>query len=147
MRRVTGIFFMAIAVTNAVVVAIPPTDGNEYWPQWRGPLATGVAPEGDPPVEWAADKNIKWKVEIPGKGSATPVVWGDRIFVLTAVPTDKRAPAKEQPPAEAAPAAGAQARRQRDVQPEFIQQFVVIAINRKDGKTLWQKDRPRRAAA
>jgi outer membrane protein assembly factor BamB len=116
----------------------PPAAGNEDWPQWRGPLASGVAPAGDPPVEWAPDKNIKWKVEIPGRGSATPVVWGDRIFVLTAVPTDKRAPAK-QPPAEAAPAAGAQAGRQRDVQPEFIQQFVVIAINRKDGKTLWQK--------
>ena len=130
----TGV--LAIAGVSALS---PPADDDKYWPQWRGPLANGVAPEGDPPLEWAADKNIKWKVEIPGKGSATPVVWGDRIFVLTAVPTDKHAPAKEQPPAEAAPSGGAQAGRQRDVQPEFIQQFVVIAINRKDGKTLWQK--------
>ena len=133
-----------LALTGVLAIAgasapSPLADDNKYWPQWRGPLASGVAPEGDPPVEWAADKNIKWKVEIPGKGSATPVVWGDTIFVLTAVPTDKRAPAKEQPPAEAAPAAGAKAGRPPDVPPEFIQQFVVIAINRKDGKTLWQK--------
>ncbi|MGH9752471.1 MAG: PQQ-binding-like beta-propeller repeat protein [Blastocatellia bacterium] len=141
MRKITG--FLALTLVVAIAGASapsPPADGNKYWPQWRGPLASGVAPEGDPPVEWAADKNIKWKVEIPGKGSATPIVWGDRIFVLTAVPTDKRPPAKEWPPAEAAPAEGAQAgRRRRDVQPEFIQRFIVIAISRKDGKTLWQK--------
>ncbi len=140
MRKITAFLALTVVVAIAGVSApSPPADGNKYWPQWRGPLASGVAPEGDPPVEWAADKNIKWKVEIPGKGSATPIVWGDRIFVLTAVPTDKRPPAKEGPPAEAAPAEGAQAGRRRDVQPEFIQQFIVIAINRKDGKTLWQK--------
>ena len=140
MRRITAFFALTgvLAITGVSALS-PPDDDDKYWPQWRGPLASGVAPEGDPPLEWAADKNIKWKVEIPGKGSATPVVWGDRIFVLTAVPTDKRAPAKTQPPAEAAPSEGAQAGRQRDVQPEFIQQFVVIAINRKDGQTLWQK--------
>ena len=140
MRRITAFLALTVVVAIAGVSApSPPADGNKYWPQWRGPLASGVAPEGDPPVEWAADKNIKWKVEIPGKGSATPIVWGDRIFVLTAVPADKRPPAKEGPPAEAAPAESAQAGRRRDVQPEFIQQFIVIAINRKDGKTLWQK--------
>jgi outer membrane protein assembly factor BamB len=139
-RRMTALFALTGVLAVASVSALsPPADDDKYWPQWRGPLANGVAPEGDPPLEWAADKNINWKVEIPGKGSATPVVWGDRIFVLTAVPTDKRAPVKEQPLGEAAPSGGAQAGRQRDVQPEFIQQFVVIAINRKDGKTLWQK--------
>ena len=139
MRRITGILFMTIAMTIAVVAANPAADGNEYWPQWRGPLASGVAPAGDPPIEWAPDKNIKWKVEIPGKGSATPIVWGDTIFVLTAAPTDKRPPGKEGPPAEAAPAEGAQAGPRRNLQPEFIQQFIVIAINRRDGSTLWQK--------
>jgi outer membrane protein assembly factor BamB len=144
MRKITA--FLALTVVVAVAgVSAPnqPADGNKYWPQWRGPLASGVAPEGDPPVEWAADKNIKWKVEIPGKGSATPIVWGDTIFVLTAAPTDKRPPGKEGSPAETAPAPGAQAGRprdrSRDVQPEFIQQFVVIAISRKDGRTLWRK--------
>jgi outer membrane protein assembly factor BamB len=140
MRRIIGIFFMTTAIAIAVVAANQATKSNEYWPQWRGPLANGVAPTGDPPIEWASDKNIKWKVEIPGRGSATPVVWGDTIFVLTAVPTDKRAPAKQEPPAEAAPAgAAAKAGQRRNLQPEFIQQFIVIAISRKDGKTLWQK--------
>ena len=59
----------------------------------------GVAPHARPPVEWSETKNVRWKVEIPGKGSATPVVWGDRIYVLTAVPGEKRAPAAAPPPA------------------------------------------------
>jgi outer membrane protein assembly factor BamB len=59
------------------------------WHQWRGPEATGVAPHGNPPTEWSETKNIKWKVEIPGRGSASPIVWGDQIFVLTAIKTDR----------------------------------------------------------
>jgi outer membrane protein assembly factor BamB len=59
------------------------------WHQWRGPVGTGVAPLGDPPTEWSETQNIKWKVAIPGRGSASPVVWGDRIFVLTAIRTER----------------------------------------------------------
>ena len=61
------------------------------WNQWRGPLATGVAPKGNPPTEWSTTKNVKWKVPIEGRGSASPIVWGDRIFILTAVKTDRPA--------------------------------------------------------
>jgi outer membrane protein assembly factor BamB len=65
------------------------------WHQFRGPLSTGVAPHGSPPTEWAEGRNIKWKVEIPGRGSASPIVWGDRIYILTAVKTDRTAEAPE----------------------------------------------------
>ena len=44
----------------------------------------------DPPTEWSETRNVRWKVEIPGRGSGTPVVWGDRIFVLSAVPQGVR---------------------------------------------------------
>jgi outer membrane protein assembly factor BamB len=64
---------------------------SRNWHQWRGPEATGVAPLGKPPTEWSETKNIKWKVEIPGHGSASPIVWGERIFILTAVKTDRTA--------------------------------------------------------
>ena len=60
---------------------------EKYWPQWRGPFANGVSKTADPPVEWSEKKNVRWRVEIPGRGSASPVVWGDRLFLLTAVPT------------------------------------------------------------
>jgi outer membrane protein assembly factor BamB len=51
------------------------------WPNWRGPTFDGVAEGTGYPVEWSATKNVAWKVELPGKGSSTPVVWGDQIFL------------------------------------------------------------------
>ena len=61
------------------------------WHQWRGPNADGIAAQGNPPTEWSETKNVKWKVPVPGRGSASPIVWGDRIFILTAVKTDRTA--------------------------------------------------------
>src|SRR5262245_33950816 len=69
-------------------------ESKQNWPQWRGPLGTGVAPMADPPLTWSEASNVTWKVKIPGDGSATPIVWGDRIFILTAIPTDKKSEAK-----------------------------------------------------
>ena len=60
-----------------------PASGRTGWPQWRGPLATGVAPNATPPTEWSELSNVRWKVEVPGHGSASPIVWGNHVFVLT----------------------------------------------------------------
>lgn len=62
--------------------------GAANWPHWRGPTGNGVAPEARPPVNWSATENIKWKVPVPGRGSGSPVVWEDRIFVTSAVAPD-----------------------------------------------------------
>src|SRR6266545_6865192 len=96
MRKIAvilGVLFLPLALgalaerNGEPVPAWSVAQGDDrFWPQWRGPLMNGVGPHADPPIEWSETKNIKWKVEIPGKGSATPVVWGERIFVLTAVP-------------------------------------------------------------
>jgi outer membrane protein assembly factor BamB len=67
----------------------------QNWHQFRGPQDTGVAPMGNPPIEWSETKNIKWKVPIPGAGSASPIVWGNRIFVLTAVKTERTSESAE----------------------------------------------------
>ena len=91
-------------------------------------------------MAWSETKNVKWKVAIPGKGSATPVIWGDTIFVLTAIPTAKKAPGAHQAKAAApAPPAGERRGPPPGVTPEFVQRFTILAINRKDGKTLWQR--------
>ncbi|QDS97383.1 outer membrane protein assembly factor BamB family protein [Adhaeretor mobilis] len=59
------------------------------WPRWRGPIATGVAPDGDPPMTWDEDTNVKWKVPIPGQGSGSPIVFDDKIYLLSAIKTDR----------------------------------------------------------
>jgi outer membrane protein assembly factor BamB len=54
---------------------------EENWPQWRGPRNDGVAADGDYPVKFSSEDGVDWKVKLPGPGSSTPAVWGDRIFV------------------------------------------------------------------
>jgi outer membrane protein assembly factor BamB len=145
--------------------------GKQFWPQWRGPLATGVAPDANPPLEWSESKNVKWKVKIPGEGHSTPAVWGDRIFVLSAVPTGKK-PETKSGNAETKPAVEAEERirgsggggegpqgegRPREgrppggpggpggrgfgggAPPTETFQFTAMCLDRKTGKTLWQK--------
>lgn len=112
--------------------------GERYWPQWRGPLFNGVAPHARPPVEWSETKNVRWKVEIPGKGSATPVVWGDRIYVLTAVPTGEPVPAAPDPSSSSgAPAPGGRPRL--SVPADRVQRFTLLALDRASGRIVWQK--------
>ena len=62
--------------------------GDEYWPNWRGPDNTGAAKSGNPPTTWSETENIKWKVELPGYGLSTPVVWENKIIFLTAIEVD-----------------------------------------------------------
>jgi len=57
--------------------------GAEEWPAWRGPRGDGTSTESRVPLRWSTDENIAWKTPIPGKGHASPIVWGDRIFVTT----------------------------------------------------------------
>ena len=96
-----------------------------YWAQWRGPHATGVSSTADPPLEWSETRNIRWKVEIPGRGSSSPIVWGDRVFVSTAVPVGIDGAAQH------APRGG--------TRPRDKHRFVVMALDRKTGKTIWER--------
>lgn len=120
---------LALASLAAPIVAADSAPATGDWPQWRGPLATGVAPSGDPPVEWGEGKNVRWKVPIPGRGHSTPIVRGSRIFLTTAIPSG-----------EAVAAASADRPGAHDnVAPDRAQEFVVLALDRGDGSVLWQR--------
>lgn len=112
------------AVLLASAFALPDPAAEKFWPQWRGPYATGVSQHADPPVEWSETKNIRWKIEIPGRGSSSPVVWGGRLFLLTAVPVGVEGPASH------APRGGMRERG--------VHRYIVLAINRRDGSIAWQ---------
>ena len=100
------------------------------WPQWRGPLATGAAIKGNPPVEFSETKNLKWKTAIPGKGHATPIVWGDKIIVQTAVSTNEKAPQ--------APEGAGGGSRMAPSQTDKIHEFLVLMVDRNSGEILWK---------
>ena len=110
-------------------VAAERSSDRQNWGQWRGPLGTGVATDADPPVEWGENKNIRWKTALPGKGHSTPIVWGDRIFVTTAVPVGDALP----PRFSTAPGT------HDGVPVTHRHQFVVLALDRKDGKIVWKR--------
>lgn len=116
-----------VAVISWASTPTPAVDspGEKFWPQWRGPEATGVSRSASPPLEWSESKNVTWKVEIPGRGSASPVIWGDRLFILSALPVG---------------AAGAQGHAPLGgVRPRVAHRYLVIAIDRHTGKVLWER--------
>lgn len=76
--------FTCLAV---LVVGTATLSAAENWPQWRGPGSQGISTEAQLPTEWTATKNIAWKTELPA-GHSSPIVWGDRIFVTSAVEGD-----------------------------------------------------------
>src|SRR5438094_4732231 len=83
--------FLWIACFGLVLLTTPAQADN--WTQFRGPNADGLAKESQLPTEWGKDKNIQWQVEVPGVAWSSPVIWGDKVFVTTAV-TEKQAKPK-----------------------------------------------------
>lgn len=59
------------------------------WANWRGPMFNGSSPDAAPPTSWDQENNIAWKAAIEGMGSSTPIVWGNQIFILSAIKTDR----------------------------------------------------------
>lgn len=75
----------AVLVVLAALVAAPLFAADLNWPQFRGPAGQGVTREAGLPLEWSDRKNVLWKTELPGRGHSSPIVWGNRIFLTTAI--------------------------------------------------------------
>ncbi len=128
-----GATFIAGALAASILPASDERD--RYWPTWRGPHQSGVSPHGDPPVSWSETENVRWKVELPGRGLASPIVWGDRIFLVSAVAVDEVAYGRSRQSA-----ADKQARREWPPAVEPVaQRFIVQARSRKDGSLIWER--------
>jgi outer membrane protein assembly factor BamB len=65
------------------VLSLAAPAAADNWPQWRGPTYDGVSKEKGLPTEWGPTKNVLWKLPLPGMGSSTPAVWGDRLFLTS----------------------------------------------------------------
>src|SRR5262249_47730983 len=123
---------LALSFAAAANAADRPKGAEDNWHHWRGPNADGPAPKADPPTKWGEKTNIAWKAELPGKGSATPIVWGERVFVLAAIKTDRVAKPDERPKPDS----------RFDVKtdpPTNFYKFVVLCFDRTSGKKLWEK--------
>lgn len=128
MHRTAAILLVVLIPLSGVAEA--PVDN---WPAWRGPTASGVASAAaDPPLRWDEKTNIKWKAPVPGRGSATPIVWGDQVFVVTAVPTDRVATPADQPAEDPRFPT-------RTTRPNRFYRFEVYSFDRLTGKLRWKR--------
>jgi len=136
-----------LLLTLAVATAFA---ANDDWASWRGPDNNGLA-RGDAPLTWSDTENVKWKVDIPGRGNSSPVIWGDRIFLTTAIPTGSatarpverllggilaqrggaaRGRGGPAPGGRGGPGGGSAQAEQR---------FVVMCLDKNSGEVLWEK--------
>ncbi|HEV3142395.1 MAG TPA: PQQ-binding-like beta-propeller repeat protein [Gemmataceae bacterium] len=126
------------------------------WPQFRGPNSTGVSAEARLPDEWSAAKNIAWKAKIPGYGWSAPIVWGDKLFVTSAVSDKQKKPASGfggpggfGPPGGAPPGGppgggfgpgfGPGRGFGGGKPPDEVYRFEIYCLSAADGKVLWKQ--------
>jgi outer membrane protein assembly factor BamB len=138
-----GLSLSACALAGFAVCGAAQADD---WPQWRGPAGTGAADSGSPPTQWSEQENVRWKVAVPGAGSSSPILLGDRVYVTTAMKTDRTVeraaadaaatPTEETP----APAGGRRGGRRfgGGPAPTNYYAFMVMAYDRASGEELWR---------
>src|SRR5437879_5409159 len=85
MKNSITIYFAGALSISAIVSA-----SAANWPGWRGPTGTGISAEKDLPLKWSTNENVRWRMELPGPGNSSPIVWGKRIFVAQFVQKENR---------------------------------------------------------
>jgi outer membrane protein assembly factor BamB len=121
---------MRKAIVVAAWVLASAAISAQNWPSFRGPNASGVADGQPTPVKWdiASGENLLWKTPVPGMAVSSPVVWGDRVFVSTAVSSD--------------PNAGIKTGLYGDVKPSndvSMHSWRLLALDKRTGKILWER--------
>lgn len=120
-----------------IVMLAAITARADDWPQFRGPRSDGVVGAAGVPYEWDSETNIRWKVPIPGEGWSAPIVWGNRLFLTTAVP--------EQPPQGASPQSvrpepyrGGGGRLRSDLT-SAVFSWQLLCLDTETGEVLWHR--------
>jgi outer membrane protein assembly factor BamB len=123
------ITYIALVVCASGICAI--AAGEDNWPRFRGVDASGVAADDERlPLEWDQEKNVLWKVDIPGRGWGSPIVWGQRVFV-SAVHSDDD---------YEAPKAGLYLGQGRGEPPDTVHHWMVYCLELGTGKLLWKHE-------
>jgi len=120
---------MMVVVMAVWVSGCAQPDPATNWSTWRGGDQSGVSGSGNPPVTWSEDENVAWKVPIPGRGSSSPIVWEDRVYVTTAITTERTTPLPE--------SENNGRRRRRGIPPAGLTRYDLIAFDREDGRKIW----------
>ena len=131
----------AIATLGLIAATLPlgQAHANQFeetkpnnWHHWRGPDANGVSTTAKPPVQWSPTNNIQWKMPVEGNGSSTPIIWGNKLFILTAINTGEVNPTLPRPEDQPKRVFGI-------THPNTSYEFVVLCLDRYTGKVLWRQ--------
>ena len=101
---------------------------EENWPHWRGPHHNGISHAVNLPITWSQTENIVWKTELPSWSAATPIIWGDRIFVTSPSKAEQTAQTRSS------------SRSRRSGRDPGGSSLLLICLSKKDGKVLWQRE-------
>jgi outer membrane protein assembly factor BamB len=123
--------FIALTALFALLWQANAQSDQGHWPQWRGPYLNGMA-RGDAPTDLSGPKSMRWKTPIPGRGHSTPVVWGDRIFLTTAIPAGTPPPPQQAAQTGRGGAGGGAGAG-------IEHKLVVYSVDRKTGKVVWER--------
>jgi outer membrane protein assembly factor BamB len=142
-----------LLLVGVVLVPSGRAAGPAAWPQFRGPNGAGVADDATLPVTWSATEHVAWTADLPGRGWSSPIVWGDRVFVTSAVNTNAfKAPGKGIFGNDYAAELEKQGLSEAEIVKKLVDRdielasesgtisYVVAAIDAKTGKALWQRE-------
>ncbi|MEM6689275.1 MAG: PQQ-binding-like beta-propeller repeat protein [Planctomycetota bacterium] len=108
-------------------------DNALFWHSWRGPEGTGRSETATPPMTWDESTNVRWKKPIEGRGTSTPIVWQDSVYLLTAVDTGKKDSSIPDP--EDQPKTNF-----FDIKrPNTVHSFTVLCLDRSTGEERWRR--------
>lgn len=123
------LFGFALLTSLGMSVAQGVEAPHAQWPQFRGPDATGVVEESSLPLKWSATENVRWKQPVPGRGWASPIVWGNRVFITT---VDSEESGEKQ-------RRGLYLGGERPEASTAIHRWKVLCLNLDDGGVLWER--------
>jgi outer membrane protein assembly factor BamB len=128
---------VCIALILAVFMIAGFMQAQENWPHWRGPHHNGISDSTSLPTKWSSTENIVWKTPLPSWSAATPIIWGDRIFITS--PSNPE-PITEQPAQKPPEQKQQQRRRRRPSLDPGGPKLFLFCISKKDGKILWKRE-------
>jgi streptogramin lyase/plastocyanin len=130
MKKLTTLFLSIFSIfAPAIGQAQTPADS---WHQWRGPENNGSSSTATPPLEWSEKSNVRWKAEIKGSGTASPIVWGNKVFITTAINTGEVDPSLPRPEDQPERVFGIK-------HPNTSYEMVVLCFDRNSGNQLWRE--------
>jgi outer membrane protein assembly factor BamB len=124
---------IAILLLLATLLPVQPSKARApeiHWPTFRGPNASGIAEGFTTPIRWnvSAGENVKWKTPIPGLGHSSPVIWGNQLFITTAISGQTNAELKVGLYGDIKP-----------VEDDTTHKWMVYCLDKRTGKVIWEK--------